>query len=284
MRVLVTGGSGKVGRRVLPALQAEFDVTVLDLEPPPLRVRFLRGDIFDPAAVHFAMRECDAVLHLAAIPAPDGVPDDTLFQVNVTGTYRVCEAAALGPPKRLVFASSESTYGMAFGSGIIGPQYLPIDESHPLRPRDVYGLSKILGEEICRRFTRRYGLETICLRYPWVFWDEHYSQLREWQTRPGDFRTTMWSYVDVRDLARAYIAALKTPDIEHETVLVAARRNYMGRPTLELVREFYGDVEVRDEEYFADLPDRCPFRCDKAREVLGWEPQHDWQDEVDTVA
>ncbi|MBC7287102.1 MAG: NAD(P)-dependent oxidoreductase [Armatimonadetes bacterium] len=281
MKVLVTGGAGKVGRRILPTLAREFDVVVFDLVPPDAPVPYIRGDILDSAALHYAMRDCDAVIHLAAIPAPGGVSDDTLMQINVLGTQRVVEAAALGRPRRLVMASSESTYGMTFSGGAIPPLYLPIDENHPTRPRDAYGLSKLVGEEICRRYTRAYGLETICLRYPWVFWEEHYAGLKDWQQRPGDFRGTMWSYIDVRDLARAFVAALKVEEIQHETVLVAARNNYAGRPTLDLVREFYGpEVLVRDPDYFARCPQASPLICEKAARILGWHPEHDWRAET----
>ena len=149
---------------------------------------------------------------------------------------------------------------------------------------DAYGLSKILGEEICRRYTRRYGLETVCLRYPWVFWDEHYRQIPKWQQDPAIVAHCMWTCIDVRDLARAYMAALKAPDIDHETILLSAARNFIGRPTVELVREYYGEVEVRDPQYFAAMPDRSPFRYDKAMQILGWRPEHDWQEEVDSIA
>ncbi|MCX7597804.1 MAG: NAD(P)-dependent oxidoreductase, partial [Armatimonadetes bacterium] len=258
MRVLVTGGAGNVGRRVVGLLATHFDVTVYDLVPPPadLPARFLRGDILDSASLHWAMRDQEAVVHLAAFPVPGRVSDDSVMHVNVLGTQRVVEAAAFGSPRRLVMASSDSVYGFVFGQGRIRPAYVPVDEEHPVRPADAYGLSKYLGEEICRRYTRSHGLETVCLRYCWVFWDETYAALPAWQRQPGAFRQQMWGYIDVRDVGSAILAALQCPGIEHETFLLSARRNFVGQPTFDLVREFWGpDVELRCPALYEETPD-----------------------------
>jgi nucleoside-diphosphate-sugar epimerase len=287
MKVLVTGGCGNIGRRIVPLLAAEFSVTVYDLAPPldSSSVRYVRGDILDAASLHWAMQDCDAVVHLAAVPAPGHVSDDHLMLVNVMGTQRVVEAASLGKPTRLIMASSDSVSGMVFSGGEIPPEYIPIDEDHPTRPRDSYGLSKLVGEEICRRYTRRSGLVTVCLRYCWVFWEEHYCQLRQWQG--GDarhFRAQMWGYIDVRDVGRAVIAALKANIGTHETLVLSARRNFMNRPTLDLVREYYGDsVTVRRRHHFEKLPDASAFDYSRATQVLGWEPIYDWEEEVAQV-
>lgn len=283
MRVFLTGGSGNVGRRILPQLIRDFEVTVYDLAPPPrdAGVRFLRGDILDSASLHWAMADQDAVVHLAAIPVPGGCSDDTVMQVNVLGTQRVAEAAAMGSPTRLVTASSDSVYGLVFGGGRARPQYVPLDEAHPVCPADSYGLSKLLGEEVCRRYTRSHGLATVCLRYCWVFWDETYAALPGFRGDPGRFRPQMWGYIDVRDVGRAIAAALKAPAIEHETLLLSARRNFLGRPTLDLVREHRGpDVECRQADLYEALPAASAFDWSRAERVLGWEPVHDWAEEA----
>lgn len=286
MRVLVTGGAGNVGRRLLGLLASHFDVTVYDLAPPPpdVPVRFIRGDILDSASLHWAMRDQEAVVHLAAIPVAGRLADDAVMQVNVLGTQRVVEAAAFGSPRRLVMASSDSVYGMVFGGGRIRPAYVPVDEQHPVRPADAYGLSKYLGEEICRRYTRSHGLETVCLRYCWVFWDETYTALPAWQRQPEAFRQQMWGYIDVKDVGCAIVAALQVPDIGHETLLLSARRNFIGRPTLDLVRRFWGpDVELRRRDLYEETPDASAFDWSRAKRVLGWEPQHDWAEKMPTA-
>jgi len=286
MRVLVTGGAGNVGRRISSLLAAHFEVTVYDLAAPPpeIPVRFLRGDILDSASLHWAMREQEAVVHLAAVPVPGRLSDDAVMQVNVLGTQRVAEAAAFGSPRRLVMASSDSVYGIVFGQGGVRPAYVPVDEQHPVRPADAYGLSKHLGEEICRRYARSHGLETVCLRYCWVFWEETYAALPAWRHQPGAFRQQMWGYIDVKDVGRAIVAALQAPEIEHETLVLSARRNFVGRPTIELVREFWGpDVEIRRHDLYENMPDASAFDWSRAQRLLGWEPMYDWDSEVPTA-
>lgn len=283
MKVLLTGGAGNVGRRILPALCAQFEVTVYDLVAPSqdCGAGYVAGDILDSASLHWAMQGKDAVVHLAAIPAPGRVSDDRLMQVNVMGTQRVVEAAALGGVERVVMASTDSVFGMVFSGGEIPPAYVPIDEAHPTRPRDAYGVSKLVGEEICRRYTRRYGLKTICLRYPWVFWDDHYGKVAQWQRQElRTFRPQMWGYIDVRDVGRAIEQALRAGVEGHETLVLSARRNFAARPTLELVRQYYGDVPVRDPQRFEELPDASAFDYSRASQVIGWKPMYDWEDEA----
>ncbi|MCD6352314.1 MAG: NAD(P)-dependent oxidoreductase [Armatimonadetes bacterium] len=288
MHLLVTGGSGKVGRRLLPLLAAEHDLTVFDLVLPPtdVPVRFRQGDLLDSAALLWALRDCDAVLHLAAIPAPGGVSDDRLMQINVLGTQRLVEAAALSRPAMVIMASSDSVSGMVFSGGEIAPAYVPIDEDHPVRPRDAYGLSKFLGEEICRRYTRATDLITVCLRYCWVFWEEHYEQLPAWQAGdPHVFRGQMWGYIDVRDIGRAVLAVLSSELSGHHTFVLRARRNFMNRPTLDLVRDHYGpQVHARRTEPYDELPDASAFDYSRLSNFTGWEPVHDWQEEVGKLA
>ena len=165
MKVLVTGGSGYVGSVVCRRLAATHEVVNFDRRPAAEPVgRFIRGSILNSAHLIDAMRGVDAVVHLAAIPNLNSDPTDVVMEVNVMGTQRVVEAAALGDPRRVVVASSDATFGFVFGGGRIMPEYVPVDEQHPTRPADAYGLSKLIKEEICRRYTRDTGLETVCLR------------------------------------------------------------------------------------------------------------------------
>ncbi len=280
MRVLITGGSGHVGRHIIPILAERHECIVYDLVPPPLSVKFLRGNILDAAAVHWAMQGVDAVVHLAAFPFPGQISDDELMNINVMGTQRVVEAAALASPRKLIMASSEATFGVIFSDGHIHPEYVPLDENHPTRPRDAYGLSKLLGEEICRRYTRSHGLTTICLRYCWVWAEQHYRQVREFQADPGRYAGPMWCYIDVRDLGRAILAALEADMEGHETFVLSARRNFAGQPTVELMRRYHGDVKVRRPEVYEELPDASALDWSKAQRMLGWQPVHDWEEEL----
>lgn len=286
MRVLVTGGSGYVGRVVCMRLSQRHEVVNFDRHPPEESGGpFICGDILNSAHLIHAMVGIDAVVHLAAIPHPLHDPPDTIMNVNVMGTQRVLEAAALGDPRRVVVASSDSTFGFVFGRGEIMPQYVPVDEAHPTRPVDAYGLSKLIKEQICKRYTRDTGLETICLRYCWVWNDQHYRNLESMADAPGNFVGQLWGYVDVRDVAQAVEGSIEAPSITHETLLIAADRTFQNAPSLELVERFLpADVEVRDAGWFEEEPRRTLFDCTRAKKAIGFAPEFDCRVEAGTAA
>ncbi len=279
MRVVITGGAGYVGRTVVERLSEQHDVIVYDRAEPEADVAFTQGDILDLDRLQRAFSGAHGVVHLAAIPAPGRDPDDRLMEINVMGTERVVAAAAHCGLRRVVTASSDSTLGFVFGEGKIVPEYLPCDEAHPARPADSYGLSKLIGEEICRRYTRAEGIETVCLRYCWVWNDDHYASIDEFQAHPERFVGQLWGYVDVRDVAQAVEKALLAPEITHETLFVSAARTFMPQPTLDLVREYLPpSVEVRRPDYFEAEPNRCLHDCTRASRAIGFAPEHDWED------
>jgi len=279
MRVVVTGGAGNVGRWVVARLQDEgHGVTVYDRQAPEADVRYTIGDILNPAALREAFGGAEAVVHLAAVPALGRAPDDELMEINVMGTERVAAAAVAAGVRRLVAASSDSTLGFVFGEGRLVPDYVPCDEAHPARPLDAYGLSKLIGEEICRRYTRAAGLETLCLRYCWVWGPGEYGAVESFQAQPDSFVGQLWGHVDGRDVAQAVARSLAAPDIGHETLFISARRTFMRRPTLELVREHLpATVEVRTPERFVEEPNLCLLDCSRAERVIGYRPEFDWE-------
>jgi len=280
MKVIVTGGSGNIGRFVVEELGRDHDVTVLDRKPPPdSGIDFREADIRDPAAVREAFQRMDAVVHLAAIPAysPD-IPPAEYMHVNVTGTFNVLEAAAANHVKTVVLASSDSTLGFVFATHLFPPDYFPLDEEHPLRPQDPYGLSKLLAEEIARWATRRYGLQTICLRFCWVWFPDTYARRKEIAKRnfPGNLKTH-FGYVDVRDVAQACRLAVEAQGLGSDTFFITAADTYADEPTLELVRKHYPTVRQVGYLCLAD-PYASLFDIRKARKRLGYTPQHSWRD------
>jgi len=281
MRVMVTGGSGYVGRAVVSRLSAAHEVTVYDKAEPEADVGFCQGDILDLAALTRAFAQFEAVVHLAAIPAPGRDPDDRIMEVNVMGTERVVAAGAAAGVRRLVAASSDAALGFVFGEGKIVPEYLPCDEGHPLRPADPYGLSKLIDEEICRRYTRRAKIETVCLRYCWVWNEDHYRSIAELQRDPIRFVGQLWGYVDVRDVAQAVEKSLLAPNITHETLFISARRTFMVHPTLELIwAHLPPTVRLPRPEYFAEEPNRCLHDYTRATRVIGYLPEYDWEEQA----
>lgn len=284
MRVLVTGGSGYVGSVVCERLTRAHEVVSFDSRLPEHgHGRFIRGDILNSAHLLEAMNGIDAVVHLAAIPHPAYDPSDAVMMINVMGTQRVVESAALGSPKRLVFASSDSAYGFVFGRGEILPSYLPVDEDHPAEPLDCYGLSKLLGEEICRRYTRSHALETVCLRYCWVWNEALYQNLAGLSRDPGQFVGQLWGYVDARDVAQAVEKSLTTPGITHATLNISALRTFQTLPTLDLVDRYLPDVAQLDDSVWDD-PHCALISIDRARDLIGFEPEYDCREQAGLTA
>ncbi len=275
-RVVVTGGSGKAGRAVVADLgEHGYDVLNVDigasLHPDdPTRV----ADLTDLAQTVESLRGADAVVHLAAIPAPNIVPPGETFRINMMSTYNVFSAAEILGLERVVWASSETLIGIPFERE--QPRYAPIDEDHPRLPEFHYALSKLAGEVIAEQFNRWSGIPYVGLRISNImeeweyakrfpgFWDD--AKLRAWN---------LWGYVDARDVAQAARLALTADISGAEAFLVAAADTCMTRDSADLMAEVYPDVPVREVSGTATL-----LAIDKARTVLGYEPQHSWRDYV----
>jgi nucleoside-diphosphate-sugar epimerase len=277
MNILVTGGAGNLGSVVVDdLLRSGHYPHVFDSRPPSREeVPFSIGDIRDEAAVRKAIDDSiDAVVHLAAIPAyRKEIPAVDYIHVNVGGTQNVVEAAARREGRRVVLASSDSALGMVFATQPFAPQYLPIDEAHPLAPQDPYGLSKALGEEVCAAATRRYGLQTICLRFCWVWFDNTHGERSDILAGdPGILARTLWGYVDVRDAAQACRLACEREIPEgHAAFFVTAEDSYAETSSLDLIHTHYPGVGKVDEAYFSS-PYRSLFDIRRARERLGYDP------------
>ena len=182
MKLLVTGGSGRLGRWVVEELRSDHEVVVAGLEdtPPPDAVRpgvrYEQADLTDAEAVARVAEGAEAIVHLAAIPSPIGREPEDVFANNMTSTFNVVEAAIRQDAQKVIYSSSGSALGFAFRFRDMVPDYMPMDEEHPLRPQDAYGLSKWLGEEILEAATRRTGIRTIVLRPTSVIGPEDYAE------------------------------------------------------------------------------------------------------------
>lgn len=274
MKILVTGGSGTVGKYIVDELlRHHHNVGVLDIVPPRRKdVRYHRADILNLDDVSDAVSGYDAVIHTAGIPHPLNDPAERVFTINVNGTFNVLEASARNGIGKVVFTSSESTLGFAFMTHRMAPDYIPIDEQHPLRPQDAYGLSKVLAEQICRAYSARYGIRTVCLREPWIWVPEEkmislYQQLvREYDK----WYKNLWAYVHVYDAARAHRLAVEC-DLEtpHEVFFIAARENWTGKASKELLAAHYPET-TRLSSTFSGK--QSLLSSEKARRLLGYEP------------
>ncbi len=283
MRILVTGGSGRLGRFALQDLtdhghQAiNADRLAPSVEPPSSpSVRFVETDLGDVGQVAGAMASCDAVLHLGAIPAPYRHPDEVVFANNTRATFAVLQAAALLGLRRAVIASSISALGTAWAPVPFPPRYAPVDEAHPLLAHDAYGLSKEVDERTAEMFHRRTGIGIAALRFHWVALpEEAAARAADLAADPAadDWWRLLWGYVDARDAATACRLALEAPDLGFEAFNVTAADTLADRPTEELIRRHAPAVELR-----APIPGTgSAFSLEKAHRLLGYEPRHSWR-------
>ena len=280
MRLLVTGGSGRLGRWVVEELRSDHEVVVAGLEDAPPAdavrpgVRYEQADLTDAEAVARVAEGAEAIVHLAAIPSPLGREPEHVFANNMTSTFNVVEAAIRQDARKVIYSSSGSALGFAFRFREMVPDYMPMDEEHPLRPQDAYGLSKWLGEEILEAATRRTGIRTIVLRPTSVIGPEDYAERVPRMLENGG---GILAYVDARDFARAVRAALDDTEIEHDRFFITAD-DAMSREPLATAfpRRFPGS-----EAACAGLTGtEGPISCAKAKRMLGYRPQHSWRTEL----
>jgi nucleoside-diphosphate-sugar epimerase len=277
VRVAITGVSGHVGPFVAAEMASHgHEVVGVDLVPPSEPVgTFYSADVEDEAALVEAFRDCHAVVHLAAIRAPHIVSDEATYRINTVGTTCALEAAVRVGARRFVLASSDSALGFCFRSREMQPDYFPIDEDHPLRAQDYYGLSKGGAEEICRAATRRGDISTVCLRTCDVWYPARPDAVDVIVQAREEYRT-LWVYVHALDVARAYRLACEATELDHATVFITAEDALANERTDTLVDEFYGNVDVRGRlGPFSSL-----ISGERAKKVLGFVAQHRWRDDV----
>ncbi|MDG0791380.1 NAD(P)-dependent oxidoreductase [Cohnella ginsengisoli] len=275
--IAVTGGSGKLGRYVIEELRRQgYQVVSLDHRlAEGLPCRQIRVDMSDLGQVAGGLKGADAVIHLAAIPAPVGYPHHTIFANNVLGSFNVLEAADLLGIRRIVMGSSTSCYGFAWASKPFAPAYLPVDEAHPQLPQEGYGLSKTVSELSAAMFARRSGLEIANLRFSLIAAPEEYERMAADARHPERFVNILWSYIDIRDAATACAAALTAP-LEGGSISL----NITGDDVLSegdtavLIAEHYPEVtDIR-----ANLRGTAPlFANALAKETLNWRPFYKWR-------
>ena len=278
MKIAVTGAAGNVGPFVVAELLDHgHEAVAVDLrEPASNGAPYRHADLNDLTSLVDAFDGCDAIVHLAAI-AEDGIaPPEVTFRVNAQGTFNALEAATKSGTQRFVYASSEAVLGFAYRRREFKPEYFPIDEDHPLQPQDSYGVSKLAAEEACRSYSRRGALSTGCIR-PCYCWglelgDEAMLSLRN----PGAHFRSLWVYIHLRDIARAYRLACEADGIEHESFYAVASDVRANVPTAELIDRFYPGVRLARELGIYD----SLIANDRAEQVLGFKPQRSWRDEV----
>jgi len=282
MRIVVTGGSGKLGRATVADLVAHgHEVWNVDTAPPRDQVaRFTRVDLTDFGQVYELFRgidegwpTIDGVVHLAAIPGPAQAPNAALFGNNIRGSYHVFSAARHAGIRNVVWASSETVLGLPFDTP---PPYVPVDEEYPVRPETAYSLAKALEEEMARLFCRwDPKLKMIGLRFSNVMEPADYARFPAFDGDPMLRKWNLWGYIDARDGAQAIRLALEYEATGMDVFIIANADTVMSRASADLMAEVFPDVPIRK----ALGRHETLLSIDKARRVLGYEPQHGWRDE-----
>jgi nucleoside-diphosphate-sugar epimerase len=275
MRIVVTGGSGKAGRWVVRDLRAHgHDVVNVDLVPDgSANDLFLLTDLTDGGQVADVVHGADAVVHLAAIPAPGLRPAGETFRINALSTWNVFHAAANAGVGRVVWASSETVLGLPFDRP---PDFAPIDESITPRPESSYALSKLVGETLAAQTNRQTGIPFVGLRISNIMEPSDYARFPSWQDDARVRKWNLWGYVDARDVASAIRLAVEGDTTGAEVCILAAADTVMTRDSADLLREVFPDVPVRREITGRE----SLLAIGRARELLGYEPAHRWQDEA----
>ena len=282
-RVVVTGGSGKVGRAcVEELLRHDYEVVNLDVAPPKdERCPFTQIDLTDFGQTMEAFSEIDscyrgvdAIVHLAAIPGP-GIRSNTVtFQINTVSSYNVFAAARNLGVKNLVWASSETLLGLPFE---VPPPYVPVDEECPACPETAYALSKLMAEEMAKQFCRwDPEQKMIGLRFSNVMEPQDYARFPGFDSDPHLRKWNFWAYIDSRDAAQAVRKALEYPAKGFDVFIIACADTVMRRPNMELLKACFPGVPIKKK--FG--PNETLLSIDKARRLLGYEPLHSWRNEI----
>jgi nucleoside-diphosphate-sugar epimerase len=291
MRILFTGGSGKAGRHVVPYLRDRghrvVNVDLVPLDAPG--VDNLTADIadsgqmfnvltsyanFDELEPGAGVPRFDAVVHFAAVPRILIRPDNETFRINTIGTYNVIEAATKLGIRKIVIASSETTYGICFADGRADPKSLPLEEDYDVDPMDSYGLSKVVNEVTARAFQRRSGADIYALRIGNVVEPHEYATLfPRYFDHPEVRRRNAFCYIDARDLGQIVDLCLARNGLGFQIFNAGNDTNGMNIPTAELIARFFPGVPVTRAlgEHEALFSNR------KIREVLGFREAHDWR-------
>jgi len=290
MRVLFTGGTGKAGKHVVAYLAAAGH-RVLNLDRVPLRhpgVADLIADITDSGQMFNAMsayadedemedgkghRPFDAVVHFAAIPALRIAPDNETYRVNVMGTYNVIEAAVKMGIRKIIVASSETTYGVCFSDGVVDPKVLPLDEDYDIDPMDSYGMSKKVNEATARSFQRRSGADIYALRIGNVIEPDEYHRFPGFFADPGQRRRITFSYIDARDLGQIVDLCLQKDGLGFQVFNACNDTNSVCQPNVELLARFFPDVPLSRPVG----PHEGLLSNARIREVLGFREAHNWR-------
>jgi UDP-glucose 4-epimerase len=289
-RIVFTGGSGKAGRHVVPWLKAKgHEILNLDLKPldcPGVNTLITdvtdSGQVFNALSMHFGLEEyetgkgpakIDAVVHFAAIPRIMLQPDNVTFTANVASTYNVIEAAVKLGIRKVIIASSETTYGVCFAEGDKDYHHFPLEEDYDIDPMDSYGLSKVVNEKTARAFAMRTGADIYALRIGNVIEPHEYDRFPGFLADPLSRKRNAWSYIDARDLGQIVHLCLSKDGLGFQVFNAVNDTITAREPTADFLARWCPDIPLKRPLKGQE----APLSNRKAREVLGFAEEHNWR-------
>ncbi len=276
-KVAVTGGTGRLGRYVVAALEPHCTVKVLDLDSPPPEEDFAKADVLVPTELQAGLQGADAVIHLAGIDLDSPASPDAFLRTNAVGTWNVLEAALEAGVRRVVVCSSVSATGLSESRPDFMPHYLPVDEDHPMSPAHPYSVSKQLVETVAASFRRQGRMEVLSLRLMLVGFTQNFDLVRQ---RIGEPHCRwLFYHVGPEDAAQAFLRALETEAPAFDTYFITAADSCHPRPTLDWLQTSLGTLpEIRKPSVYQEFPRASVFDGSRAREDLGFLPRQTWND------
>lgn len=289
-RIVFTGGSGKAGRHAIAYLRAQGHA-VLNLDFKPLDMEGVNtvitdltdsGQVFNALSMHFDFdgfttgkgpAPIDAVVHFAAIPRVLIQPDNETFKANAVSTYNILEAATKLGIRKIVIASSETTYGVCFAEGDKDYHSFPLEEDYDVDPMDSYGLSKLVNEKTARAFAMRSGADIYALRIGNVVSPEDYARFPAYLADPPSRKRNAWSYVDARDLGQIVDLCIGKDGLGFQVFNAVNDEITANEPTEAFLRKWAPNSPITRPmgEWEGPLSNR------KIRDVLGFREQHNWR-------
>lgn len=289
-RIIFTGGTGKAGRHALPHLLAKgHSILNVDLKPfdhPGVNTLVAditdSGQAFNALSTHFGFegydegrppQAPDAVVHFAAVPRVLINPDNVTFAANALGTYNVIEAAMKLGVRKVIVASSETTYGVCFAEGDKDFHSFPLDEDYDSDPMDSYGLSKVVNEKTARAFAMRYGADIYALRIGNVIEPHEYGSFPGYVADPMSRKRNAWSYIDARDLGEIVHLCIEKDGLGFQVFNAVNDTITASMPTEEFLRTYAPNTPITRPIG----PREAPISNRKIREILGFKEAHDWR-------
>jgi nucleoside-diphosphate-sugar epimerase len=293
--VLVTGASGYVGREVVrQLLETGMHVTALGRTTPPGKIAFIQADL-DGVKAALAGKSFDVIIHLASLPGDTGDPLQ-MMRVNVNGCQNMLEFARQSKAKRFVLASSISAYEWYPATKFSPPDYMPVNEDHPCRPKDMYATTKRMQELLALAYHYQYGVPVTVLRLTAVVgprgrgggrgWREFAEQLAEGKQVqiPHFSEKELCHYVDYRDVARMHLVAAEHPGAVGQIFNCCGPAPTRGSEFAAAVRAVVPGIKVEcGFPWSMAQGGEVAFDMSKAKGLLDFVPQYSLADSVRSI-